>query len=56
MIEGTATMRVFDGAVLTLNGLRGELRWHNGGQNALLSAPDASLRPEFRRLVHQHLN
>lgn len=23
MIEGTATMRVFDGAVLTLNGLRG---------------------------------
>lgn len=54
--EGTPTLRVFDGAVLALDGQRGELRWHDGRRNGLLEDPDASLRPEFRRLVHQHLN
>ncbi|GAO20218.1 hypothetical protein [Diaphorobacter nitroreducens] len=54
--EGTPTLRVFDGAVLALDGQRGELRWHDGRRNALLEVADASLRPEFRRLVHQHLN
>ena len=43
-------------AVLALDGQRGELRWHDGRRNALLEVADASLRPEFRRLVHQHLN
>ena len=54
--EGTPTLRVFDGAVLALEGQRGELRWHNGRRNEISAEPIASLRPEFRRLVHQHLN
>lgn len=54
--EGTPTLRVFDRAVLTLNDMRGELRWPSGQRDALSVDPDGELRPEFRRLVHQHLN
>lgn len=54
--EGSPAMRVFDGAVLACDGQLCELRWHNGRRDELSADPDASLRPEFRRLVHQHLN
>lgn len=54
--EGAPALRVFDSAVLALDGQRGELRWHDGRRNVLLADPNVSLRPEFRRLVHQHLN
>ncbi|AEF88806.1 hypothetical protein DelCs14_1780 [Delftia sp. Cs1-4] len=54
--ESTPSLRVFDGAVLALDGPRAELRWINGRRDALSIDPDGTLRPEFRRLVHQHLN
>lgn len=54
--EDTPTLRVFDRAVLTLDGVRGELQWPSGRREALSVDPDGTLRPEFRRLVHQHLN
>lgn len=54
--EGTPSLRVFDGAVLKFDGTHGELRWPSGRCDALSVDPDAALRPEFLRLVHQHLN
>lgn len=54
--EGTPFLRVFDHAVLTLDGQHGELRWPSGRCDALAVDPDGTLRPEFQRLVHQHLN
>lgn len=54
--EGTPFLRVFDHAVLTLDGTRGELRWPSGRCDVLAVDPDCTLRPEYQRLVHQHLN
>ena len=54
--EGTPSLRVFDRAVLKLDGTHGELLWPSGCCDALSFEPDSALRPEFRRLVHQHLN
>lgn len=54
--EGTPLLRVFDQAVLTLDGRRGELRWPSGRCDVLAVATDGTLRPQFQRLVHQHLN
>lgn len=51
-----ASKRVFDRAVLTLDGVHGELQWPNGRCDALSIDSARALRPEFRRLVHQHLN
>ena len=53
---GQPSKRIVDRAVLTLDGSRGELRWPSGQCNALSVDPERALRPDFRRLVHQHLN
>jgi len=54
--EGTPFLRVFDHAVLIIDGQQGELRWPSGRCDVLMVDPDGTLRPEFQRLVHQHLN
>lgn len=54
--SGHASKRIFDRAVLTLDGAHGELIWPSGRCDALSIHPDGGLRPEFRRLIHQHLN
>jgi len=56
MAAGTCLMQLFDQAVLTRSGDHAELRWANGQCFALSMEASNSLRPEFRRLVHQHLN
>lgn len=48
--------RIFDRAVLTLDGERGELQWPSGRSEVLSINPARELHPDFRRLVHQHLN
>lgn len=48
--------RIFDRAVLTFDGERGELKWPCGRSEVLSINSARALRPEFRRLVHQHLN
>ncbi|MFZ2824852.1 hypothetical protein [Hydrogenophaga sp.] len=48
--------RIFDRAVLTLGGERGELQWPSGRTEVLSINSARALRPDFRRLVHQHLN
>ncbi len=53
---GNPSKRIFDCAVLTFDGHHGELAWPSGRREALLVDPGCTLRPEFRRLVHQHLN
>eukprot|EP01034_Spumella_vulgaris_P010766 gene10766-13672_t len=53
---GNPSKRIFDHAVLTLNGHHGELAWPSGRREALSLDPGRALRPEFQRLVHQHLN
>ena len=54
--NGGPAKQIFDRAVLTLEGQRGELTWPNGRCETLSVEPGRALRPEFRRLVHQHLN
>lgn len=54
--EGRSTIRVFDCAVLTLTDSGGELRWPSGRCERLALDPTRTLRPAFRRLLHQHLN
>ncbi|ACM33581.1 hypothetical protein Dtpsy_2127 [[Acidovorax] ebreus TPSY] len=53
---GNPSKRIFDHAVLMLDGLHGELAWPSGRREALSLDPGRALRPEFQRLVHQHLN
>lgn len=54
--SGNPSKRVFDRAVLTLDGPCGDLLWPSGRRDALTLVSDGALRPEFARLVHQHLN
>lgn len=54
--SGSSSKRVFDSAVLSLDGGRAELSWASGRREALSVSPQRTLRPEFQRLVHQHLN
>lgn len=54
--SGNPSKRVFDRAILTLDGPRGDLLWPSGRRDALTLASEGTLRPEFARLVHQHLN
>ena len=54
--SGNPSKRVFDRAVLMLDGTRGEMLWPNGRRDVLTLDPAAMLRPAFVRLVHQHLN
>ena len=54
--DGHPSKRIFDRAVLTLDGVRGELRWPNGRSEVLSINPARALRADFRRLLHQHLN
>lgn len=56
MGNGDPAKRIFDRAVLTLEGQHGELAWPNGRREALSVEPGRALRPEFLQLVHQHLN
>lgn len=53
---GTPSRKAFDRAVLTIDGQWGELSWPSGQRDMLKADPARALRPEFRRLVHQHLN
>lgn len=53
---GDPSTRVFDRAVLSFDGAQGELQWTGGRRDALTLDPARALRPEFERLVHQHLN
>lgn len=54
--SGHPCKRIFDRAVLTFDGERGELQWSSGRSEVLSNNSARALRPEFRRLVHQHLN
>lgn len=53
---GTPSRKAFDRAVLALDGERAELVWPSGLRDVLKANPARMLRPEFLRLVHQHLN
>ena len=53
---GTPSRKAFDRAVLALDGERAELIWPSGLCDALKVDPGRMLRPEFLRLVHQHVN
>ncbi|MEO3714115.1 hypothetical protein [Roseateles flavus] len=48
--------RVFDRAVLTFDGVQGQLCWPGGPPDVLSIDASGTLRPEFQRLLHQHLN
>lgn len=54
--SGHPSKRIFDRAVLTIDGERGELQWPSGRSEVLSINPARTLRPDFRRLVYQHLN
>lgn len=51
-----SSKRVFDRAVLTIDGSRGQLNWTCGRCDHLSVDVTGSLRPEFQQLLHQHLN
>gem|GEM_PF-1128515 len=51
-----SSKRVFDHAVLTFDGVRGQLDWPIGRCDLLSVDTTGTLRPEFQRLLHQHLN
>jgi hypothetical protein len=53
---GNPSKRIFDYAVLTLDGHHGELAWPSGRREMLSVDPERALCPKFRQLVHQHLN
>lgn len=48
--------RFFDRAILTRDDERAELQWPSGRCEILSVNSTRVLRPEFQRLVHQHLN
>ncbi|WP_406625394.1 hypothetical protein [Acidovorax sp. SDU_ACID1] len=54
--SGQPSKRIFDRAVLTVDGTRGELLWPSGRCEVLAVDPSRTLRPPFRQLTHQHLN
>lgn len=54
--SGHPSKRIFDHAVLTVNHKRGELQWPSGRTEILSINSARTLRPDFQRLVHQHLN
>ncbi|CAM3423196.1 hypothetical protein [Paracidovorax anthurii] len=54
--DSNPSERIFDRAVLTLGGAHGELHWPSGRRDVLSINAARELRPEFRRLVHEHLN
>ena len=54
--SGNSSKRVFDHAILSLDGTRGDLLWPSGRRDTLTVNPACVLRPAFVRLVHQHLN
>jgi hypothetical protein len=54
--ERDPATRVFDGAILTMDGLHAELHWASGRADALDADPACTLSPACQRLVHQHLN
>lgn len=54
--DSRPSQRVFDRAVLALKDTGGELRWPSGRCETLSIDPTRTLRPAFRRLLHQHLN
>lgn len=57
LVDGDrSSKRVFDRAVLTFDGALGELNWPGGRCDPLSVDATGVLRPEFRRLLHQHLN
>lgn len=53
---GSTSRMAFDRAVLALDGEQAELIWPSGLRDVLTVVPGRMLRPEFLRLVHQHLN
>lgn len=53
---GHPCKRIFDRAVLTIDGEHGELQWPSGRSEVLSINLARALRPDFQRLVHQHLN
>lgn len=54
--EDRPSQRVFDRAVLTFDGARCQLNWPGGRCDHLSVDATHALRPEFQRLLHQHLN
>lgn len=54
--EDQNSKRIFDRAVLTFDGAQGELNWPGGRCDPLSVDATGVLRPEFRQLLHQHLN
>jgi len=42
--------------VLTFDGAQGQLDWPGGRCDYLSVGATRALRPEFQRLLHQHLN
>ena len=57
LVDGDqSSKRVFDRAVLTFDGAQGQLHWTGGRCDPLSVDATGTLRPEFQRLLHQHLN